>query len=128
MWWRRWTSDVGWWSDWLCRVVSVFDEDLQKNRWVRLRKAGSAFSRMKKASTATGMSVRTKWKLFNCIITTVLFHVCETFKSLKEGETKFRRCERNCLRRIMKIKWYEYISDELRVRRGYQNVVERCRC
>ena len=72
------------------------------------------------------ISIATKLKLFNAIVISVLLYGCESWKGLKEVEDRIRRFESNCLRRIMKIRWYDHVSEEeLRRRTGQQNVVEK---
>ena len=50
----------------------------------------------------------------------------ESWKELKGTEERVRRFEGNCLRRIMKIRWYDHVSEEeLRRSTGQQSVVEK---
>ena len=72
------------------------------------------------------MSLRTKLKLFNCIILSVHLYGCESLKVLREIEERVKRFESVCLRTIMKIRGYDIVSEEeLRHRSGQQNVIEK---
>ena len=79
---------------------------------IRIGKAGAVFSKMKKVWNNRGMSLKTKLKLFNGTVISILLYGCETWKGLKEVETKVRVFESNCLRKIMNIKWYDHITEE----------------
>ena len=74
------------------------------------------------------MCLKTKLKLFNGTVISILLYGCETWKGLKEVETKIRVFESNCLRKIMNIKWYERVTEEeVRRRSGQQSVIEELR-
>ena len=74
------------------------------------------------------MSRATKLKLFNSIVISVLLYGCESWKGLKEVEERVRRFESSCLRRILRIQWFDYVSEEeLRLRSGQQSVIEKIR-
>jgi len=73
---------------------------------------------MEKVWNEDGMSLRTKLKLFNGIVLSVLYG-CETWKGLREIEERVKRFESGCLRKIMKIRWFDMVSEEeLRQRTG----------
>ena len=59
-----------------------------------------------------GKILKTKLKLFNSIIVSVLVYGCETWKGLKKVENRLRVFESNCLRKILNIKWYEHVSEK----------------
>ena len=72
------------------------------------------------------ISLATKLKLFKSIVISVLLYGSESWKGLKEVVDRMRSFESNCLRRIMKIKWYDGDSEEeLRRRTSQQSVVEK---
>ena len=104
------------------------DGDIRNEVGIRIGKAGAAFRNMEKVWNEDGISLRTKLKLFNSIVVSVLLYGCETWKGLKEIEERVRRFESGCLRRIMKIRWYDMVSEEeLRRRTGQQSVIEKIR-
>ena len=78
--------------------------------------------------TSPGIALKTKLKLFNAIVLSILLYGSETWKGLKEIEHRLRIFERNCLRRIMSIKCYEHITEEeVRRRSGQQGMVQKLR-
>ena len=95
---------------------------------IRIDKAGAAFINMEKVWNENGMSLRTKLKLLNSIVLSVLLYGCESWKSLKEMEERERRFESGCPRKIMKIRWFELVSQEkLRRRTGQSSIIEKSR-
>ena len=68
-----------------------------------------------KVWNAHNISLSTKPSLFNSIMVSVLIFGCELWKGLKEIENRARRFERGCLRKILKLRWFDHISEvELR--------------
>ena len=106
--------------------VVCHDGDVRKEVGIRAGKAGAVFSKMKKVWNSGGISLKTKLKLFNATVMSVLLYGSETWKGLKEIENKLRVFESNCLRKIMNIKWYEHVTEEeVRRRSGQQSVIQR---
>ena len=102
------------------------DGDIRNEVGIRIGKAGAAFRNMEKVWKENGMSLRTKLKLFNSIVLSVLLYGCESWKGLREIEERVRRFESGCLRKIMKIRWFDMVSEEeLRRRTGQQTVTEK---
>ena len=66
--------------------------------------------------------MKTKLRLFNATVRSVLLYGSEIRKGLKEIESKLRVFESNCVRKIMNIKWYE---EEVRRRSGQQSVIQK---
>ena len=104
------------------------DGDVRKEAGIRIGKAGAVFSKMKKVWSSPGISLKTKVRLFNSTVMTIVLYSSETWKGLKEIENRLRVFESNCLRKIMNIKWYEHVSEEeVRVRSGQQSVIQKLR-
>ena len=102
------------------------DGDIRSEVNIRIGKASYAYDCLKNVWKEDRVSLQTKLKLFNAIVISVLLYGCETWKGLKEVEDRMRRFESNCLRRIMKIQWYDHVSEEeLRRRTGQQSVVDK---
>ena len=80
------------------------DGDVRREIRTRIGKASSAFNNMKKVWNSSGISQKTKLKLFNAIVIAVLLYGCESWKGLRDVELRVRRFESNCLRKIMKIR------------------------
>ena len=72
------------------------------------------------------ISPKTKIKLYDSIVTSILIYGSESWKGLKGIEERVRRFESGCLRKIMKVRWYEHISEvEIRSRSGQRSIIER---
>ena len=104
------------------------DGDIRNEVGIRIGKAGAAFRSMEAVWNESGMSLRTKLKLFNSTVLSVLLYGSESWKGLKEIEDRIRRFESGCLRKILKIRWFDMVSEEeLRRRTGQQSVIEKLR-
>ena len=104
------------------------DGDVRREIRTRIGKASSAFNNMKKVWSSSGISRKTKLKLFNATVMAVLLYGCESWKGLRDVELRVRRFESNCLRKIMNISWFEHISEEqIRERSGQKSVIETIR-
>ena len=104
------------------------DGDIRNEVGIRIGKAGASFRAMSNVWNEDGISLRTKLKLFNSIVMSVLMYGCESWKGLREVEDRLRRFESGCLRKIMKIRWFDMVSEEeLRARTGQKSVIERLR-
>ena len=102
------------------------DGDIRREINIRIGKASYAFNCLTKVWKEDGISRATKLKLFSCIVISVLLYGCESWKGLKEIEERVRRFESNCLSRILKVRWFDLVSEEeLRRRTGQQSVIEK---
>ena len=91
----------------------LFAMIVRKEVGIRVGNAGSIFSKMRKVWYSRGISLNTKVKLFNGTVVPILMHSSdETWEGLKDVENILRVFERNRLRKIMNIKWYEHIAEE----------------
>ena len=104
------------------------DEDIRNGVGIRLGKTGAAFRNMEKFWNTNGMSLRSKLKLFKSILLSVLLYGSQSWKGLGEIEERVWRFESVCLRKIMKIRWFDIVSEvELRRRTGRKTVTEKLR-
>ena len=102
------------------------DGDIRPEINIRVGKASYAFNCLNNVWKEDRISRATKLRLFNAIVLSVLLYGCESWKGLQEIEERVRRFESNCLRKILKIRWYDHVSEEeLRRRTGQQSVVEK---
>ena len=71
------------------------------------------------------ISLRTKLKIFNSIVISILTYGCESWKGLNEIEKRLRCFESGCLRKLLNIRWFDRVSEEeLRRRTGQRSIVE----
>ena len=80
------------------------DGDARSEVRTRIGKASSAFNSMKNVWSSTGITQKTKVKLFIAIVMSVLLYGCESWKGLRDIELRVRRFESNCLRIILNIR------------------------
>ena len=96
-----------------------------KNRIVR---AHSTFNKLGKMwnsnkNTTTRITRKTKTRLFKTIGTPVLLYGCETWKMNKGNNKLIDTFQNKCLRKILKIRWEDHISDgQLNKRSGIKPV------
>ena len=62
------------------------DGDIRNKVGIRIGKAGAEFRNMNKVWNESGVSLRTKLKLINSIVLSVLFYRCKSWKGIKEIE------------------------------------------
>ena len=85
--------------------------DIRKQVSFGIGKAGTAFRNMEKVLNEDDMSLRTKLKLFNSIVVSVLLYGCETWKGLGEIEERVGRFESGCLRKNVKMRLFVMVSE-----------------
>ena len=75
-------------------------------------KARSAFVMLKNIWASGGISMRTKLRIFNSIVKSVLLYGCETWWTTQTMQQKIQTFLSTCLRRIYKVQWQEKIRNE----------------
>ena len=78
----------------------------------RLGKARSAFGMMGTIWRASNILLKTKIRLFNLSIKTILLYVSDTWKTTKNLLNKLQVFTNYCLRRILNIRWSDKIKNE----------------
>ena len=78
----------------------------------RLQKARSAFQRLGKVWAARGIGSRTKIHILKTLVRPVLIYGCETWKITKADERKLNSFQCQWLRRIIKIKWQQRMTNK----------------
>ena len=107
-----------------CNIAN--DGNVRSEIGVRIGKAGAAFRDMNKVWSNENISLKTKNKLYESIITSILMYGSESWKGLIEIEERVRRFESGCLRKILHVRWFDHVSeDEIRRRSGKRSVIER---
>ena len=75
----------------------------------RIGKARLAFTQLQKVWKATKVSIKTKIRLFNSNVKSVLMYGCETWTVTKSVLKKIQVFINRCLSKILKIKWEDKI-------------------
>ena len=78
----------------------------------RIGKARAAFVMQKNIWASGGISMRTKLRIFNFNVKSVLLYGCETWRTTQSTQQKIQTFFNTCLRRIYKIQWQEKIRNE----------------
>ncbi len=84
-----------------------------------IAKARGASKQLQCIWNSNNIKRQTKLKLYKTLVLAVLLYGCETWKMTKGYEGKINVFQTKCLRRIMKIRWQDHISNsELLTRTG----------
>nr|KAG5686925.1 hypothetical protein BaRGS_020734 [Batillaria attramentaria] len=67
---------------------------------------------LKNIWTSKVVSIRTKLRIFNSNVKSVLLYGCETWRTTKTMQQKIQTFLNTCLRRIFNIRWPEKIRNE----------------
>ncbi len=77
----------------------------------RIAKARVAFNQLQYIWNRTSIERGTKIKLYKSLVLAVLLYGCEAWKMTKGDERKINVFQMKCLRRILKIRWQDHISN-----------------
>nr|KAG5687784.1 hypothetical protein BaRGS_025678 [Batillaria attramentaria] len=78
----------------------------------RIALASASFKRLSNIWQATNISRKTKASLFKSLVLSVLLYGCETWKLTKGEEKRLDIFQTKCLRRILKIRWQQHVSNK----------------
>ena len=91
----------------LSRRINIDDEI--KNR---IAKASSAFGRLrKKVWERSGISQSTRVKVYKAVVLTTLLYGCEAWTVFRRHEKQLQQFHTRCLRRILNIRWNDFVPD-----------------
>nr|KAG5696904.1 hypothetical protein BaRGS_015868 [Batillaria attramentaria] len=91
----------------------------------RIGKARAAMVMLKNVWASKVISIRTKLRIFNSNVKSVLLYGCETWRTTKTMQQKIQTFLNTCLRRIFNIRWPEKIrNEELWERAGQEPVAK----
>ena len=89
----------------------------------RVGKARSSFNKLTKVWKSSQYSMRTKTRIFNSNVLTVLLYGSETWRMTKRDEDKLDSFQHKCLRKILKIHWpMKVTNEEVRKRTGSERL------
>lgn len=77
----------------------------------RVKKARQAFGMLTNVWKSSNISQRTKFKIFNSNVKSVLLYGCETWNAASSDVQSLQVFTNNCLRRLLKIYWPNTISN-----------------
>ena len=90
----------------------------------RVGKARSAFTQLKNIWKSGKISLRTKLRLFNSNVKSVLLYGCETWRVTDTIMRRVQTFINSCLRRILKVKWQDRVRNETVWERTNQRPVD----
>ena len=77
----------------------------------RIALASAQFKRISNIWQASNISRKIKVSLFKSLVMSVLVYGCETWKLTKGEEEKLDTFQNKCLRKILKVRWQQHISN-----------------
>ena len=100
--------------DMFCYLRSVVDSTggTEADIKARIGKARTVFAQLKKIWKSSIISRKTKMRLFNALVMTVLLYGCQTWKTTKGTIKKLQTFVNKCLRTILKIRWHDRVRNE----------------
>ena len=104
---------------------SVIDKQggTDKDVTARIGKARTAFVLLRKILASGEITLRTKLRIFNSNVKSILLYGCETWRTTKAMQVKIQTFINTCLRRIFNIRWLEKIRNEELWRKAGQESV-----
>ena len=100
------------------------DSDIEKEITARIGLAAQAFKRLNNIWRSTSLSTRTKLNIYRSNVRSTLLYAAETWRTNKKLESRLRGFEGRCLRRILKVRWDQRVTnDEIWRRTSTSNIV-----
>jgi hypothetical protein len=90
----------------------AIDSGVTKDANLRIQKARDVFVRMSNIWGANYLSIKTKLRIFNACVKSVLLYGCETWYVTRNIERKLQSFINRCLRSILTIWWPKIIINE----------------
>ena len=78
---------------------------------IRIGKARTAFQQMKAVWGSTNLTIKTKVRMFNTLVKPILLYGAETWRSTVTTMKKIQTFVNTCLRKILRIRWPNTISN-----------------
>ena len=100
--------------------VVTEEGDVETDINCRIGKASTVFQRLYKVWKSTNINVATKIKLYMALVVSLLTYASETWKQTEKTMHKLDVFHHRCLRKILKIKWKDHVSNEELLKRAGQ--------
>ena len=101
------------------------DSNIEKEISTRIGLAAQAFNRLQSIWKSTALQTKTKLKIYRSNVRSVLLYASETWRTNKRLESRLRGFEGRCLRRILRIRWEQRVTNkEISRHTGINNIVE----
>src|SRR5579871_3968764 len=86
--------------------------DATKEINTRIAMAANAFNKLTNIWISKDLNIHTKIKLFRSCVIPVLIYGCESWKSTNQIEKKLDNFENKCLRKLLNLKWSDFVSNK----------------
>ena len=104
--------------------ISV-DSNIEKEISTRIGLASHAFNKLKNIGKSSTLQTNTELKIYKSNACSVLFYASETWRTNKKIESQLRGFEGRCLRRILRLRWEQHVTNkEVSRRTGINCIVE----
>jgi hypothetical protein len=87
------------------------DGTMHRELSTRLALAGAAFSKLGRIWKSTIFGTKTKVRLYNACVLPVLLYGCESWHPTCAQNTRLAGFESKCLRRMLGIRWYDFVPN-----------------
>ena len=78
----------------------------------RIGKATTAFNILRPIWRSRAISVKTKLRIFNTNVKSVLLYACETWRVTKASNNRIQTFVNRCLRHILRVRWQDKVRNE----------------
>ena len=78
----------------------------------RIGKATTAFNILRPIWRSRAISVKTKFRIFNTNVKSVLLYACETWRVTKASNNRIQTFVNRCLRHILRVRWQDKVRNE----------------
>ena len=100
------------------------NSDIEKEINTRIGLAAQAFNRLQNVWKSSMLHTRTKLRIYKSNVRSVLLYAAETWRTNRRFESRLRGFEGKCLRRILKLRWEQRVTnEEISRRTGINNIV-----
>ena len=108
-----------------CYLGSIIDREggTEAELKSRIGKAQGAFTSLNRVWRTKDISLRTKLRIFNSNVKSVLLYGCETWNASQTCTKRIQVFINKCLRRLLRIRWTDKIKNEEVWRRTRQSPV-----
>ena len=104
------------------------DGDINREITSRIMNASAAFHRLKAVWRTKQINEKTKIKIYKSNVRSVLLYAAETWRTNQKIESRLRGFESRCLRRILRIRWEQRVSNKkVSERTGVNPIVDEVR-
>jgi len=100
------------------------DSNIEKEISTRIGLAAQAFNRLRNVWKSTSLQTKTKLRIYNSNVRSVLLYASETWRMNKKIGSRLKGFEERCLRQVSKLRWEQCVTNIKVIRpTGINNIV-----